>query len=199
MGFFFSFHMCVGTLPSSKQADAGCLQLNTVWSCFVVLLLVQSTLYSIRSSSNTPSMDSPRKIVTSNPQRFLVNAMVQIAMGFSYNSFRLDLPLAMAGPVRSFVRQFRTATYLCMLQPIILRILVFPMQHLHKISVMSVLLIAMELNLTLLVQSKAIVRWMKRTYGDTKTIIKMRGIQLFIEGPMEQTSCSNRIESILDY
>ena len=73
------------------------------------------------------------------------------------------------------------------------------MQHLHKISVMSVLLIAMELNLTLLVQSKAIVRWMKRTYGDAKTIIKIRGNTIILRNTMAQTLCSNRIESILDY
>ena len=179
---FFSVFICalgLFLLPTKEMLDVYSLILSGVVLWFSYRF--NRHYVKLEASSNTPSMDSPTEIVTSNPQRFMVNAMVQIAMAFSYNSFRLDLPLAVAGPVRSFVQQFRTATYLCMLQPIIWRILGFPMQHLHKISVMSVLLIAMELNLTLLVQSKAIVRWMKRTYRDAKTIMKIRGIQLFLE------------------
>ena len=166
-------------LPTKEMLDVYSLILSGVVLWFSYWF--NRHYVKLEASSNTSAVDSPMEIVASNPQRLLVNAMVQIAMAFSYNSFRLDLPLAVTGPVRSFVQQFRTATYLCMLQPIIWRILGFPMEHLYKISVISVLLIAMELNLTLLVQSKSIVQWMRRTYCDVKTIIKMRGIQIFIE------------------
>ena len=126
-------------------------------------------------------MDNPIEIIMSNPQHLLVNGLVQIAMAFSYNSFRLDLPVTVARPIRSFVQQFRAATYLCMLQPILWRILGFPVSYLHKISRTSVVLIAMELNLTILIQSKAILLWIKSTYTDTKTTLRTRGLQMYLE------------------
>ena len=132
-------------------------------------------------SSSGPPDGSPVDIITTNPQRFLVNVTVQIAMAFSYNSFRLDLPVGVAGPVRALLQRFRAATYICMLQPVLWRILGFPVYYLYKISIGSILLIAMELNLTLLVQSKSVILWVKLTYMAAGSILRMRGIQIFTE------------------
>ena len=135
----------------------------------------------LEMSSKNPSVDNPVEIIMSSPQRLLVNAMVQVAMAFSYNSFRLDLPVSVAGPIRSWVQQFRAATYLCMVQPVIWRMLGFPVAYLHNISLTSVILTAMELNLTVLIQSKAIIQWIKRTYTDAKTTLRTRGVQIYLE------------------
>ena len=126
--------------------------------------------------------DDPIEIILSNPQRILVNVMVQLAMAFSYNSFRLDLPTA---PVNSrvsiFMNKFRAATYLCMLQPVIWRVLGVEANSLYRISITSVLLIGMELHMTLLLKAKSVILWLRLTLLATKQMIRTYGLQTFIE------------------
>ena len=120
--------------------------------------------------------------LSAQSQSLFANLVAQIAMAFSYDSFRLDSAWSNRGPyVKGMMMKFRAGTYFCLLQPVIWHILALPKAQLKWVPLFSVLIIALELIATILIQTKSILLWFKRCYMTARYMLRTYGIQTFLE------------------
>ena len=120
--------------------------------------------------------------VLANPESVLLNMVAQVALAFSYNSFRLDSAWISAPQrVQKVVATFQGGTYLCLLQPVIWRLLALSDRHLKKVPLLSVLIMTLELSITVLIQIKSVMWFFKRAYKTICYMLQTHGVQLFFE------------------
>ncbi len=121
-------------------------------------------------------------ILHANPQWLFVNVLVQIMMALCYNLSHLDLPSSQSHPyVHWWMKRFTTAIYLCLLQPVLWRLLVMPPHYLTYLPLICSLLIVVDLVTSLLVNAPTVIRWFKSTYTTTRHMLRTFGIQVYLE------------------
>ena len=117
-----------------------------------------------------------------HPDRLIGHFSIQICLAFFYNSIRLDTPGRAVISYSSFsLKQFRAITYLCFLQPILLKVVGTPSANLKILQTAIMFFLALDFLFSCLTQVSSILNYFQRSYLNTRYFIATHGLLVFIE------------------